>query len=302
MIIIRIAGGLGNQMQQYAMYRLFLEQGKEAKLDLSWFSKENQKTQLAPRAFELAQFCELPYRTCSDEERDLFLRRGIGTRLWNKLFPGTCRIFEETKMYHPELLQLEEGYLNGYFLNNLYYADIWPLLQKTFVFPPHTKPTEEEKNQRLMETMRQTDSVSLHIRRGDYLDKENAAIFGGITTDAYYAAAIDYFTEQFSDTHFYIFTNDTDYARERYTDTERFTIIDWNTGENSLLDMQLMSCCRGNICANSTFSFWGARLNTRADQTVIRPYRMRNNQSYDVQQMHHYWGDWILMDETGQIV
>ena len=70
MIIIQIAGGLGNQMQQYALYRKLLSLGKEVKLDISWFSEEVQKKMLAPREFELPLFKDLPFEVCTDEERD----------------------------------------------------------------------------------------------------------------------------------------------------------------------------------------------------------------------------------------
>ena len=113
---------------------------------------------------------------------------------------------------------------------------------------------------------------------------------------------MNYFRAKEPDAHFYIFTSDHEYARERFSDESRYTIVDWNTGKNSVQDLMLMSHCKGNICANSTFSFWGARLNKRKDKTVIRTYKMRNNQPVQPDIMHDYWKGWILMDEKGSII
>ena len=108
--------------------------------------------------------------------------------------------------------------------------------------------------------------------------------------------------DKYPDTHFYIFTSDHEYARENFKDESLYTIIDWNTGRDSVQDLMLMSHCKGNICANSTFSFWGARLNKRPDHEVIRTFTMRNNQHCEPDIMHDYWDGWILMDKDGKIV
>lgn len=302
LIIIEVGGGLGNQMQQYAMYRKLLHAGKDVRLDFSWFLPENQRQVLTPREPELTWFIDIPYEVCTGEERDYFLNRTLIQKGVNRLLPSTSRIWEETGQYHPELMQMTGKYLRGNFLCNKYYEGMWDELVNLFRFPKHSDEACHQRNLNLMQKMSESDSVSIHFRRGDYLDRENAALFGGITTDQYYQNAMDYFLNKWPDAHFYLFTNDVPYACERYADNPTFTIIDWNTDRNNLLDMQLMSCCRGNICANSTFSFWGARLNTRTDREVIRPYRMRNNQTYHPDQMHDYWRDWILMDEDGVIV
>ncbi|MBQ9513207.1 MAG: alpha-1,2-fucosyltransferase [Lachnospiraceae bacterium] len=302
MIIIRIAGGLGNQMQQYAMYRRLLNLKREVKLDLSWFSPKSQAKVLARRSPEFSWFVDLPYEVCTEKERDRFLNRSSFTKALNRLAPSTSKIWNESEQYHPELFALTDAYLQGNFLNNKYFEKMWPELRTLFRFPMHTIERYHLRNVNMMNEMLERQSISVHIRRGDYLDKENAAIFGGITTDAYYEHAMAYMKAKNPKAHFYIFTNDTPYALEHYADEDTYTIIDWNTDKNAMLDIQLMSCCKGNICANSTFSFWGARLNARTDKEVIRPYRMRNNQTYDPDTMHDYWKGWILMDEHGKVI
>lgn len=305
MIIIRVAGGLGNQMQQYAMYRKLKSLGRDVKLDLSWFDADSQKGLAAPRQCELKYFKSLPMDVCSKEERDGFVNRNAFTKALNKLIPSTSRIFEESQMYHPEIFDLEDKYLEGFFLCNKYYVDIMPQLQNDFVFPPHSDGEMQKRNEALMDEMvngNGGESACIHLRRGDYVTQQvNVDLFGNIATDAYYDAAVEYVLSKSPDAHFYIFSNDPEYARDRYPDTERYTIVIGNEGADSLLDMQLMSRSKYNICANSTFSFWGARLNSRPDKVMIRTYKMRNNQDVDKEPMHDYWQSWVLIDENGII-
>lgn len=302
MIIVQIAGGLGNQMQQYAMARKLIKLGKEVRLDLSWFNKENQKGLLAPRAFELAYFTNLPYLECTEADRARFINDSKIQKIIGKIMPSKAKVFHETKMYHPEIFDFDDKYLQGFFLCQKYYDDIIPELQQLFRFPNHIYTEQQIKNADIITEMEERPSVSVHIRRGDYLDPQNAELFGNIATDEYYEAAMKYFIDKNSDTHFYIFTNDSSFARQKYYDTDRYTIVDWNTGKYSLLDIELMSHCWGNICANSTFSFWGARLNSREDHIAVRTFKMRNNQEVTADIMHEYWPSWILIDETGKIV
>ena len=309
MIILQIAGGLGNQMQQYSLYRKLLSLGKEVKLDLSWFGPEIQKHMLAPREFELSLFKGLPYELCTDEERDYFLKRNFFQKIGDKVRKtitgnesGNPKVFSETKMYHPEIFELDDVYIMGYFACQYYYDDIMEELQKAFAFPEHRDPDLDQRNRTIAARMDKESSVSVHIRRGDYLDPANVEVLGNIASDEYYKSAMDFFLQKDPDTHFYIFTSDHAYARENYSDESRFTIIDWNTGKDSIQDLMLMSHCKGNICANSTFSFWGARLNRRPDRVLVRTLKMRNNQAAEPEIMHKYWKDWILIDNQGNIV
>ncbi len=309
MIIVKIAGGLGNQMQQYSLYRKLLGMGKDVKLDLSWFAPEIQEKMLAKRDFELPLFVNLPYEAATKEEVGRFLDQRVFEKLSGKINKKLGRqdsdnknVFIETKMYHPEIFELEDKYIEGYFACQKYYGDILEELQELFVFPEHSIGELHQRNLVLASKMENENSVSVHIRRGDYLSPENIQVLGNIATEEYYESAMNYFREKYPDTHFYIFTSDHEYAREKFTDESQYTIIDWNTGKDSVQDLMLMSHCRGNICANSTFSFWGARLNKRPDKEVIRTFTMRNNQHCEPDIMHDYWNGWILMDEKGSII
>lgn len=298
MIIIQVMGGLGNQLQQYALYQKFIKLGKEVRLDLSWFlDKEKRGKVLAERELELAYFDHLVYEACTFEEKvRLIGSDGVTGKLKRKCFPSTVRWFHESKMYHPEILEMENMYLSGYFACEKYYADILYDLREKIRFPKSNNLENERMNQKIQ----REESVSLHIRRGDYLDAENIATFENICTDAYYCKAIEYMKDLCVNPHFYIFSDDIPYVRQKFTG-EEYTIVDINHGRDSFFDMWLMSRCRHNICANSTFSFWGARLNPNDDKIMIRPTIHRNSQVFVKEEMEELWPGWVFVSPDGEI-
>ncbi|MCR4762365.1 MAG: alpha-1,2-fucosyltransferase [Lachnospiraceae bacterium] len=301
MIIIRVMGGLGNQMQQFALYEKLRSLGREAKLDLAWFHRSNQNRLAAPRELELTRFLNLTMEACTNAERNRFLKRSPVVKALAALW-GTPAVFTESRMYHPEILEFTDRYIEGYFACEKYYADRLETLRHLFVFPAAGREDRRLYNMELMNEMEERHSVSVHVRRGDYLEPENAALFSGITTDAYYERAMSLFVAKEPRTHFYLFSDDPAWLKEKYTNRDRFTVVEGNSGRESMLDMQLMSHCRGNICANSTFSFWGARLNAHPDKMCVRPLVMRNNQPADPAEMHELWKGWTLIDSGGRVV
>ncbi len=335
MVIVQLAGGLGNQLQQYALYRKYLALGREAKLDPTWFSDARiQNKVAAPRSLELEYFPGLPMNFCSREEairfkgtdgvfgraRRFLQRHGVPV--------GQKReIFQETGMYHPEVLDLWDGYVMGFFAAEKYYADILPKLREDIHFPKSESKAVRSSNENLMKQIQEEaaqgiTAVSIHLRRGDYLDAGNAQLLGGISTPAYYEGAVKYVQENAgartgdeavggnagmptgsAKLHFYLFSDDPAYAKTLHFGAaeDENTVVDWNTGRDSLLDMQLMSKCQVNICANSTFSFWGARLNASPDKIMVRPSIHKNTQEFDAELMHDLWKGWVLVDPQGQV-
>ena len=142
--------------------------------------------------------------------------------------------------------------------------------------------------------------VSMHIRRGDYLNEENKAMFGNICTDAYYDKAVEMIKAEEKDVHFYLFSDDVPYVKQKYRG-EEYTIVDINHGRDSFYDMWLMSNCKHNICANSTFSFWGARLNGNEGKIMIRPTIHKNTQTFDKKEMEELWQGWRFISPEGKI-
>lgn len=299
MIMIQVAGGLGNQLQQYALYRKFLSLGKEAKLDLSWFENKNSIDNkiTTSRRLELDDLEGISYTACTaQEKRALVGGTGIGGKLRRNLLPFTVHRFQESAIYHPDIFELENCYISGYFACEKYYADILGALRSQIRFPKSGNPRNEE----LAQEMRTCPSVSVHIRRGDYKNPENAAMFGNICTERYYEGALLAMRERVKDAHFYLFSDDVKYVREHFTGAQ-YTVVDINRGADSFYDMWLMSQCRHNVCANSTFSFWGARLNNNAEKIMIRPTIHKNSQRFVKEEMDELWRGWTFVDPEGNV-
>ncbi len=304
MIIVRVMGGLGNQLQQYALYKKFESMGKEARLDVSWFfDAAAQESILTRRELELSYFDKLIIRIATKEEIESVLGRQYTEpekfmkKVAGKLFPSTNPVFTESEMYHPEILKWNQKYLVGYWACESYYADILERLREEIRFPD----SPDERNREILKRMQETESVSLHVRRGDYLNPENEKLFGNICTDLYYESAIATILERYPHAQFYVFSDDADYVREKYRG-DRYRIIDWNHGKDSFYDMMLMSRCKHNICANSTFSFWGARLNGNRDKVMIRPSIHKNSQTCEPKKMRELWAGWTLITPQGSLI
>ncbi len=310
MIIIKAMGGLGNQLQQYALYKKFESMGKDARFDVTWFKDPKmQNSVLAERQLELDCFEGISYREASPEEIKEVLGRGVGekegpvSRLKRKFVPSSNPVFEEKDMYHEEIFGFDNRYLTGYWACEKYYADILPALRQEIHFPMQIKDSDNKNHIRNEETIRkmeETESVSVHIRRGDYLSDVNKAIFGGISTKEYYKAAIAYIKERRPDARFYFFSDDISYVKEHYNE-DGYETVDWNKGPDSFYDMMLMSRCKHNIAANSTFSFWGARFNPNPDKIMIRPSIHKNTQVCVPRQMQELWKGWVLITPQGKV-
>ncbi len=300
MIIVQVAGGLGNQLQQYALYRKFVSLGREARLDVSWFremEKKDKEIITTKRKLELGYFDRLVYETCTKEEKEKLIgSEGLLGKLRRRFLASTVRWFHESKMYHPELLEFEDMYLSGYFACEKYYSDILYDLREKIQFPKSNNPL----NAQMALEMRNCDSVSVHLRRADYLNPENAGMFGGICTEAYYERAIKMVKEEIPEAHFYMFSDDIPYVQSKFKG-EEYTVVDINHGKDNFYDMWLMSNCRHNICANSTFSFWGARLNSNEQKIIVRPAIHKNGQIFIRKEMEELWRGWRFIDSRGQI-
>ena len=125
----------------------------------------------------------------------------------------------------------------------------------------------DDRDKMIVNQIRNTDSVSIHVRRGDYL-KENQ--YQVIKDFGFYEKAIAEIKKYSSEATFYVFSDDIAWVKSQMKE-KNVVYIDWNTGANSFKDMLLMSLCKHNIIANSTFSWWGAYLNTHPDKKVICP-------------------------------
>lgn len=152
---------------------------------------------------------------------------------------------------------------DGYWQSELYFKNIDNNIRREFRFRTNLTNTFTKK---CATKMSHEESVSIHIRRGDYLKEDD----WNISNTDYYSNAIAHINKIISTPSYYIFSDDIEWCRDRFKGSQ-YHFVDWNKGSDSWQDMYLMSCCKHNIIANSTFSWWGAWLNNNESKIVIAP-------------------------------
>lgn len=272
MVIVEVMGGLGNQMFQYALYRQLQCMGKTVKLDLSFYHTKQKL-----RKFELDAFC-VSYDVATKEE--ICRLRGYtvdASRLERAL---TKKIYRKANVYKENLdegfqsviFELDDVYLSGYWQNEKYFQSIREQLLKDFYFPSECNRQASE----LLSQIQSRCSVSIHVRRGDYLESANSRVYSGICTMKYYWNAVSYMKEHLQTPYFYVFTDDPKWAKGEFN-REDMLVVEHIPGKPDYIDMFLMSRCKAHVIANSTFSWWGAWLDEKEDKLVISPSKWLNN-------------------------
>ncbi len=269
-------GGLGNTICEYAYY-LFLRNKYPQENFYAFYPKAGLALH---NGFELDKRfdVELPPRSTMTDVigYTLFYANKIWGRLHLPLpFTSTLQQRNDDALFHSDYFQNVEVMVNPF----------------TFCFK---EVSLNEKNKAAVVVLQKQNSVAVHIRRGDYLSAVNSRIFGGICTEAYYEGAIRKIQSMADAPYFVFFSNDADYVREKYHFTNMM-VVDWNKGEDSWLDMYLMSKAHHMILANSTFSYCAARLNKNVE-SVICPIRWNNEPCQPKLTMPH----WIVIDSEGK--
>lgn len=249
-----MSGGLGNQMFQYSYITLLRHRGERIALDTSLYDYTTMHN-----GYELQRVFGI------DEKRNegSWLNT-LWIRFLLKIRPSILLTEEsfglETQAIKPHL------YIKGEFQSEIYFKDIEKIIRDMYEFK-----NIDELNMKVASKLRMENSVSVHIRRGDYL---NHPLYEGICTENYYYQSVSTVQSCHPDSTFYVFSNDCDWSRdffEKNFKNVKFEVIDINRGDKSYQDMYLMSQCRHNIIANSSFSWWGAWLNTNPEKMVIAP-------------------------------
>lgn len=307
MVIVGLSGGLGNQLQQYALYRKYVSIGVDARIDTSWFDHDVQTRVATPRKVELDRLAGVDYEICTDEEKQRFAGRNLTGMILCLFGLKQKGCYEETGIYDPDLLEFTDKYVEGSFTCEYYYADILPDIRRNIRFPIESSSNRTELERIILDIGLQY-SISIHIRRGDYLDDINRAIYGNICTDAYYSSALDAALENVEQARLYVFSDDSEYAWEYtsklvdgYDKLLSFEVVNINHGDDSLFDMYLMSLCDCNITANSTFSYWGARFNAKDSAVKIRPTIHKNTQEFVPDEMFKLWKGWVFVSPEGRV-
>lgn len=265
MITLILSGGLGNQMFQYAAGRaLSLRHNTELCIDLYLLTK---KTKATIRNYELSIFTI--ETSVSKSILNKIAVKGFGI-LKSSILLSTIGIFcdEKAQFYDSRFEYLpDKTTLFGYFQNENYFKSIFEQLKSDFTF----RLPLSGRNDGMRKVIEQNTSVSIHIRRGDYVNANSNLPALDIS---YYKKAIEYIASHTSNPYFFIFSDGIDWVKDNL-DLSGFNhqFIDWNKNEDSYIDMQLMSLCKHNIIANSSFSWWGAWLNNNPDKLVIAPHK-----------------------------
>lgn len=245
MIIVRLRGGLGNQCFQYAVGRHLAEiHHSEFKIDISGY--ENYK----PHKYCLNHFnITAKYATADD-------------------VAGLRQVKEKHFHFDPEVLLLFDGIcFEGYCQSEKYFVGISDIIHQEL----SVKYPLSGKNKEMAEQILSSAAVGVHIRRADYMPNTYAEqLFEPCSLD-YYMSAVKHIAEAARDPHFFIFTDDKTWARENFRLPYPVTLVNHNGPDKNYEDMRLMSLCKHNIIANSSFSWWGAWLNKNPGKIVFAP-------------------------------
>lgn len=245
---IKIKGGLGNQMFQYAYGRALELAGKKIIFNTSFFNGDREKVDTA-RDFKLNNF-NIQTKAEFSEKKHLF------NDFKNKILVK---------------IGLKK---NGFWQNEKYFKNIENDIKKEFTL----KNPPDEKFQDILQKIENTTSVSIHIRRGDYIENPKTNSYHGICDLEYYSQAIDTIKNQVNNPSFFIFSDDIEWAKKNLiTSYPTFWVSDLKGKDYE--ELYLMSLCKHSIIANSTFSWWAAWLNKNPNKIVIAPKQWLTNKT-----------------------
>lgn len=271
MIICQILGGLGNQMFQYATGRaLSLALGCQLLLDLRSFRRYSLHN-----GFEIDRIFYAPVKAATEADvgkvlnwRASNLARKLLKRVRSPLLHGPNLAIEPHFNYWPRLRELDApSYLMGYWQSEKYFNDFEQIIRADFSFKTALNGENLETSVRIQDC----NSVSLHVRRGDYVTHAPTAKILNVCSIDYYHKAITRIAELIHLPYFFVFSDDHKWVRNNLKIPFPTEYIDRNRGMQSYIDMQLMSLCKHQIIANSSFSWWGAWLNQNPGKIVIAP-------------------------------
>lgn len=270
MIITRLKGGLGNQLFQYAMGRvLALKHGTNLTLDTRGFSQDPL------RNYRLDSF---QIQAHSSNHFWFFPENRIGRRL-NTLLQWTRKLTsrpitlvrEPSFGFNPEALNAPDySYIDGYWQSEKYFANIRDQLLHDLKL---AIPISSAKQMLAQKISSDPHAVALHVRRGDYVADPTTTAFHGLCSIEWYQEAVEILKKQEPSASFYIFSDDYVWVKDNLKLSSPMHFIEPSPDGQEAIDLHLMSLCKHNIIANSSFSWWGAWLNANLNKIVIAPQR-----------------------------
>lgn len=314
MNIIRMSGGLGNQMFQYALCLKLQSMGREVKFDdINEYRHDKAKPiMLSVFGIQIPRASWDEINAFTDGSMDL------RKRIRRKLFGRRAIEYREEGFYDPKVLSFESMYLRGYFQSEKYFEDMKQEIRDIYRFPTldsmHLPQKLYQATKECQEQVENTMSVSLHMRRSD--SRPDEELYEGICTEKYYEGAVRFIQERYPEAVFYIFSNEPKWVKswvdnliesqmtedmtkqDKEELQKKFVMIEANTEYTAYLDMFLMTKCNHNIISNSSFSWWGAWINENPDKIVIAPSKWKNDTEND----DIYCSGMVLINEKGKVV
>lgn len=297
MILFRFAGGLGNQMFQYALFTALKEKLGKVKM-LGEVSAYFSKSGVEELPIEKAYGVKIPYWKISSvnfpvANKVTHKSISVGMDLISKT--GVIKKIKDNNVYKPYVFDLKtnENYLfEGYWADQRYFQCVREKVAN--IFDPGIP--DDEENLSVLEQILSSDSVSVHIRRGDYLTSNT---FLNLSESDYYLKALGYVAGEIKHPTYFIFSDDINWCKQKFADLNirNAIFVDHNSGNQAHWDIYLMSKCKANILANSTFSWWGGWLNNHENKIVICPAKLfTSDQRNHLIAPQFYPSDWIKID------
>ncbi len=273
MIIVRLKGGLGNQLFQYAFGRALSERtGQSLFFDDAYFEEAKEGT---VRHYELNKFvtevnCSIPFLIRNAINAKHRYIRSKFLKVLSMFTP--VQFFNEVHFHYDEKLlsTCRNGinYYDGDWQSPRYFNAIRSILLEELRIRLSLSPLSSS----LSESIQKENAISIHFRRGDYVFSKSANSFHGLCSLDYYQRAIELFIKEEKDVTFYVFSDDIEWVKANLKIKNRpVNYIKHTSDETNYEDLHLMSICKHHIIANSSFSWWGAWLNNYPLKRVIAP-------------------------------
>ncbi len=282
MIVVRLIGGLGNQMFQYAMARSLADiSGTPVKLDISGYE------QYTLRRFELGDF-NIRAEIASKSDIDFFRVDLNRDALWQRVkrrlpFFTPKMVYNEKSFSYDSRLRnsVPPVYFDGYWQTEKYFEDNAAAIRNDFTLFARLDAANLEQ----LRHIEHSNAVSLHVRRGDYVNDPNTHECHGVCSTDYYRDAVACMADRVGPLQLFIFSDDHQWAKANLDFGYPATFVTVNSDKKGVFDMMLMRHCKHHIIANSSFSWWGAWLNPSPDKTVIAPRRWFNKMKQDTRDL-----------------
>jgi hypothetical protein len=266
MIVVRLYGGLGNQLFQYSTGRRLAEYvGEELVLDIG--NLGHNVSNITTRQYELWRY-PICARTLSSNE--VKFAKLYTNKLLKRLPLPRPWLFQKEKyfQFNPDILESSGSvYLDGYWQSPKYFESIKKTL-RTELTPIEPMGVSDQITAKIIS---ETNSVAIHVRRGDYVSVKSVAQTHGICSLDYYHSAIELMNKHVRTPTFFVFSDDPDWVQENLKTNLPIEYVNHNGSNNAFQDVRLISLCQHQVIANSSFSWWGAWLNPNPKKLVVAP-------------------------------